>query len=946
MAMELHFTSATKGLKPGSTGFCTVALTAGMPAPMIQKLESLGGYRPVFEVGSPDEWKNPPVYAHWRVSIGGHFYSVLSHICFAGADHQGRFNKYAHHLVLDTAELTAAGPAWVMMQPEVMEKHWTGEPRILPANSKLVPSGTNPLGVCEQWKRVTGDAGWAGQLAQAFVLDATKPVYVIYNPGTDMLPLINEAIALLPEPMRWRVTFSTYFDQLQAGLLCSWRCCVAGTAAARAAPGNATSGVLIDLTAPLGEAPPNRFVDMARTGTGSSEGEQAGADRKFVVVSPPVGGWAPEKDSSPLFDDMLDEVIKPKPAQAGTPAPVLRVNQQQAAAARYVPPRRPNLLLWAGAILWPLLVLGVGFGIVMPNLAKPPAPPAQGEVAELAAKVKKLESDLGNQKGLIGELETGKERAKADADAKAGRIADLETQVATLTPEKDSLQNKLMTANLEINRLRGTQIVANTGSGSTTPRPDTGTKPVPKATSANASADGGISFVDMAKYRLVVKEVMGPTPYDRELTLNAPEGTAKLWFRGLFSEEIQVVNPSGSGGTDGRKVRILRAVQDSEQGLEIGTISLEGNQVFCKWPIVKVLGVAAAGRLGKLLDDAMPYAVLELQDASSRPLCIYQFCSKDAEAIAKPKVIIGKQSGDIPGGEADPVFANAQPGGEWQAQPDKDSRRKISFKHAKTQAVIDVEMIPEAGRMQIKAGWRRGSNPEEIQAQLTALEQREKVVLPREIERIEGEIAKDVQYLKENDPDTLRVRRGQLTGEILKYEQNISATIEKIHRRPEVSVKLKELEAQRAIERDLRGQLPKRAKKPQEFNMEAINADKDLNSKWEKWRDVKEQAEKLARDIKELEREPTKKDKEELDKRTKEAKDIDFKLDSGIAQHTKERDDKIQAKEDAMKELERIPAQRSALRDKQEVVRVANLTLWVVSKPSGARLAVVTVRSK
>ena len=66
----------------------------------------------------------------------------------------------------------------------------------------------------------TGDAGWAGTLAEAFLLDATKPAYIIYPPGVDLLPLINEAIALLPESVRWRVTFSTYFTSLPAGLAC------------------------------------------------------------------------------------------------------------------------------------------------------------------------------------------------------------------------------------------------------------------------------------------------------------------------------------------------------------------------------------------------------------------------------------------------------------------------------------------------------------------------------------------------------------------------------------------------------------------------------------------------------------------------------------------------------------------------------------------------------
>ena len=53
MSQELHYTSVPRGLKPGSRGFCTVALTPHMPGPLVDRLEALSGYQPVFPPHDP-----------------------------------------------------------------------------------------------------------------------------------------------------------------------------------------------------------------------------------------------------------------------------------------------------------------------------------------------------------------------------------------------------------------------------------------------------------------------------------------------------------------------------------------------------------------------------------------------------------------------------------------------------------------------------------------------------------------------------------------------------------------------------------------------------------------------------------------------------------------------------------------------------------------------------
>ena len=53
MTQELFYTSAPRGLKPGSRGFCTVMSTAGMAKNLADRLEALSGYRHVYPPNDP-----------------------------------------------------------------------------------------------------------------------------------------------------------------------------------------------------------------------------------------------------------------------------------------------------------------------------------------------------------------------------------------------------------------------------------------------------------------------------------------------------------------------------------------------------------------------------------------------------------------------------------------------------------------------------------------------------------------------------------------------------------------------------------------------------------------------------------------------------------------------------------------------------------------------------
>jgi hypothetical protein len=265
MSHELHYTSAPRGLKPGSRGFCTVAATAHLPGPLFERLEALSGYQPVFPPHDPSAALNPVVFSHLRLTVGGKVVSVLSRISPAGLDYSGRPNKYAHHIVVEGDERPAGGPAWLISQPGFMQLAWAGEPREIPAG-RTVPQGDRKPGLARAWQSLTGDGGWAGVLVEAFLADPRRTVFLVFRPGMNLLPLFEEALALLPALRRWDVDFSTYFSQLPQGVTCAWRGVLEGSDEAKNAR-RLPSALFLDLCHGLGLAEGSALVHLARTGT-------------------------------------------------------------------------------------------------------------------------------------------------------------------------------------------------------------------------------------------------------------------------------------------------------------------------------------------------------------------------------------------------------------------------------------------------------------------------------------------------------------------------------------------------------------------------------------------------------------------------------------------------------------------------------------------------------
>jgi|GEM_PF-4712482 len=271
MSLELIYTSVPRGLKPGSKGFCTVAMTLGLSTAWAERLESLSGYRPIFALGDANSQLNPVNWSYWRITLGGVQRGVLSRVAFAGADYSQRSNKLAHHVVLEPSEQAPGGPAWMMLQAGALRTSWNGEPEQT-TSGPIPPRGDRPPRVCSAWERALGDAGWAGLLVESFVNEPGRPVYLICDPGTNVLELFEESQALMPPQQRWDVTFSTFFTELPLNLSCAWRAVIVDTPAAQEAVRLGRRALVLDLTRPTSASPPSSiYTDAARSGSGPAK---------------------------------------------------------------------------------------------------------------------------------------------------------------------------------------------------------------------------------------------------------------------------------------------------------------------------------------------------------------------------------------------------------------------------------------------------------------------------------------------------------------------------------------------------------------------------------------------------------------------------------------------------------------------------------------------------
>lgn len=264
MTFELMYTSAERGLALGSHGFCTVVSTQGMQPSFVTALESLSGYRHLQLANA----SNPVVWSHVRLKVDGRTTSVLSRVADYGKDYSGRSNKLAHHLAVATTEQTLARPAWLLRQPNFLQATWDGQTRKLTSGRPIPRTNPPPPQASAHWKQTTGDAGWAGIVADELITHPTRSVYIIIKPDCDALPLIDEVSALLPLDSAWDLTFTSFYTSIPKNADCQLRFVLQGTREAEEARKSSTTCIDLESLERSPEQPTNdsAYVRFARTG--------------------------------------------------------------------------------------------------------------------------------------------------------------------------------------------------------------------------------------------------------------------------------------------------------------------------------------------------------------------------------------------------------------------------------------------------------------------------------------------------------------------------------------------------------------------------------------------------------------------------------------------------------------------------------------------------------
>ncbi len=407
-----------------------------MAAPLASALEGLSGYRPVFPPTDDQHGLNPVNWSHVTLAVAGRTWHILSRVAEYGLDYSQRTNKLAHHVVLDSSEQITAGPAALLSTKGFMRDEWNEEPQLTP--TKPVPKiPPRPRGVCQAWKDLTGDGGWAGVIAESFLRDPERPVILLYAPGQDMLPLIHEALSLIPANRRWEVTFTTYFTGLPQTVNCNWRCMLADSPEAHQSL-RFVRALRFDLTTPdgLGIASGNELVADAR----------GVPPLKSSVHNPlpPLPSFADDDDLADQTTagdeyDVLPSSVPPLPGSGVHP---VREKRKATRSQRHLSNasieanfvrRRKVAALVGGVGLTVLLLLGLGAMFLNSSRAK--LKPEVGESPTLNSNLPLAAKDSHNSSGQSeGEVEIPNDELVAEKHTEQvnGDVAKSADPVASL----------------------------------------------------------------------------------------------------------------------------------------------------------------------------------------------------------------------------------------------------------------------------------------------------------------------------------------------------------------------------------------------------------------------------------------------------------------------------------------------------------------------------------
>lgn len=326
MSFQLIYTSAERGLKSGSRGFTTVAMTEGMPAHCLQLCESMSGYVHVFELNSGNYERNPVGWSHYRIKSGPNEYSVISRVSAHPKDYTGRTNKIAHHLMLEhpqELQSYANGPGDLLGSP-FFSQEWSGAPHFLPEGQHPPSTQAKLDPQAGHWQAAGLPTSAAARIAQALEQGTDSPIVLLFEAGADedRVGLIQDILDLIPPSKRWEIGFSTYYSMHPTGADIHIRACAKGTDAARRAARHPRA-VVVDI------------------GTGSIEGLQhlpeADASLNSAATSGTIPEWAREPDP-PAPQRKQEETEEPEESPQFKPLPPPRPDRPGAVRKRKPPP--------------------------------------------------------------------------------------------------------------------------------------------------------------------------------------------------------------------------------------------------------------------------------------------------------------------------------------------------------------------------------------------------------------------------------------------------------------------------------------------------------------------------------------------------------------------------------------------------------------------------------
>jgi hypothetical protein len=371
MSFELVLTSTDRGLKPGTRGFATVAMTDGMPIHCVQACEGMSGYPHVFDLTSEHYAANPVAWSHFRVTCGGQPYSLFSRVSAHPKDYTGRTNKIAHHLMLahPAEALSLPGGPEMLIGSSFFKTLWNESPHMLPQNrfghNHLLPVGGFRASA---WMAHGLPPEAAARLATAFHAGAFPPVTLVFDPSSaqDPASIISDVLRLIPVAKRWEIGFCSYYSSHPAGAALHMAACIRDTETCRRAL-RIPNSLVLDLAS--GEIRNLERLPSAEPGwiAAASHGEPP--PWAITRVTPTV---LPPTSVSTIQEDPDQEIKEPKsvlPPPLPPPIPAGPRPSRRPQLRPATPPANPPQYKAHASPAWMIPVAGFGllvlFGAIL-----------------------------------------------------------------------------------------------------------------------------------------------------------------------------------------------------------------------------------------------------------------------------------------------------------------------------------------------------------------------------------------------------------------------------------------------------------------------------------------------------------------------------------------------------------------------------------------------------